>query len=96
MPQKVQVIHDFPKPESPRQLLRFIGLVNFYHRFIPQCAEIIRPLHIFLSSTSSKAKTLDWTDALTDAFQKTKDALAVYCRFLLLMHLQILLRMLLM
>ncbi len=56
LPQKVQVIHDFPKPESPRQLRRFIGLVNFYHRFIPHCAEIIRPLHIFLSSTSSKAK----------------------------------------
>ena len=35
---KVQAIVDFPQPTSRRQLRTFLGLINFYHRFIPGCA----------------------------------------------------------
>ncbi|UYV75033.1 hypothetical protein LAZ67_12002194 [Cordylochernes scorpioides] len=32
-PEKIRIVKDFPQPNSTRQLQRFIGLVNFYHRY---------------------------------------------------------------
>ena len=73
VPEKVQVIRDFPQPQSQRQLRRFIGLVNFYHRFLPHCAELMLPLHSLLKG---KSKSITWTDAATTSFNATKEALA--------------------
>ena len=63
LPEKVQAIRDFPQPQSQRQLRQFIGLVNFYHRFLPHCADLMQPLHALLKP---KSQTLTWNDnALT-------------------------------
>jgi hypothetical protein len=47
--------------------------VNFYHRFLPHCAELMQPLHALLKG---KSQAITWTDAATTSFQATKDALA--------------------
>ena len=44
LPQKVQPIQDFPAPSSLRKLRGFLGLVNFFHRFIPHCTSLVQPL----------------------------------------------------
>lgn len=31
----VSAIQDFPRPVNFRQLWRFLGVVNFYHKFLP-------------------------------------------------------------
>ena len=41
LPQKVSAIQDFPTPSSFRKLREFLGLVNFYRRFIPKCAPLV-------------------------------------------------------
>ena len=51
LPEQVQVIRDFLQPASLRQLREFLGLVNFYHRFIPRCADILTPLNMLLKAT---------------------------------------------
>ena len=56
---KVQAIADFPKPTSTKALQEFLGMVNFYYRFIPHAAAIMRPLY---SAVSGKAKLVEWTD----------------------------------
>ena len=33
-PKKIQVIHDFPTPTTLIELRSFLGLANFYHRFV--------------------------------------------------------------
>ena len=33
-----------PQPTSYKRLRSFLGLVNFYRRFVPQCADILAPL----------------------------------------------------
>ncbi len=76
LPEKVQVVRDFPQPHSQQQLRRFIGLINFYHRFIPRCADILRPLHPLISAKRTKSHTISWTDEALTAFQAAKDALA--------------------
>ena len=73
VPEKVKAINDVPQPQTQRQLCRFIGLVNFYHRFLPHCAELMQPLHFLLKG---KAQSLIWTDSAISSFQATKTAIA--------------------
>ena len=68
LPEQVQTIRDFPQPRTLRQLQEFLGLVNFYHRFIPQCATILTPLNSLLKSTPTNSHTVQWTPAATTAF----------------------------
>lgn len=43
----VTAIRDYSEPRSHRLSRQFLGLINFYLRFISNCAEIITPLQIF-------------------------------------------------
>ncbi len=61
---KVQIIRDFPRPDTQRKLRIFLGLVNFYHRFIPNGATILQPLHSLLKHTKSSSHAPPWTDEL--------------------------------
>lgn len=74
--EKVQAIRTFPQPHTQRKLREFIGMVNFYHRFLPQCAQLMQPLHALLSAPKDKAKKLSWSEQALVAFQDTKEALA--------------------
>ena len=73
LPEKVQAVRNFAQPQSQRQLRRFIGLVNFYHRFLPHRADLMQPLHSLLKG---KTQSLTWTDEAVAAFNATKQALA--------------------
>ena len=73
---KVQVIHDFPQPTSRRQLRTFLGLINFYHRFIPRCAKILQPLNALLSGSLEHGQALPWDESTAEAFTHIKEALA--------------------
>ena len=70
---KVQVILDFPVPTTHRKLREFLGLVNFYHRFIPHVAD---PLNELLNGPTTSMKTVTWTKEAQAAFQAVKEALA--------------------
>ena len=73
LPSKVEVIRNFPPPTSQRKLREFLGLINFYHRFIPRCADILQPIHSLLKKRSTE---LHWSTAATDAFARIKRTLA--------------------
>ena len=47
-PTAVDAIVNFVKPEKQRALRRYLGMVNYYHRFIPHCAEKLTPLNNLL------------------------------------------------
>ena len=44
LPDKVHAVRDFPQPTSQCKLRQFIIMVNFYHHFLPCCAELMLPL----------------------------------------------------
>ncbi len=73
---KVQVIRSFPQPTSQCKLREFLGMVNFYRRFLPSCAATLQPLDQLLTHPKDKATPLEWTDESLSAFNKTKEALA--------------------
>ena len=60
LPSKVEAIKQFPHPCSVKGLQEFLGMVNFYHRFIPSAAKIMKPLYSAVSN-SERDKTLTWT-----------------------------------
>ncbi|GBN23467.1 hypothetical protein AVEN_224304-1 [Araneus ventricosus] len=76
MSTKVKAIQEFPKPETVSQLRSFLGMVNFYHRFIPKIAEILVPLNAYLFGSKKRDKTKIKWNPETDASLKIKKCLA--------------------
>ena len=72
---RVSAIRDFPLPRSQRKLREFLGLINYYHQFIPHCAQLLHPLHTLLSHTQADTE-LQWSDDSIAAFEQAKAALA--------------------
>jgi len=75
LPAKVRAISNFPAPKTITALEQFVGMVNFYHVFVPKAAEIMKPLYQALSA-KPRPKELDWTPGLDHAFQEAKRLLA--------------------
>ncbi len=48
-------------------------MVNFYRRFLPNCAQVLRPLTDLLKGG---AKTFEWTTSAQEALQGAKRLLA--------------------
>jgi len=69
LPSKIEFIREFPIPKTKTEVQRFLGLVNFYRRFIPQCARTMLPLTNLLSSRKKDFKVS--TDAIA-AFETAK------------------------
>jgi hypothetical protein len=46
--EKVQAVVDAPRPTNTQQLRSFLGLVNYYHKFLPNLATILHPLNRLL------------------------------------------------
>ena len=39
---KVEAISNFPVPDTMRKLRQFLE-INFYRRFLPNCAQVVKP-----------------------------------------------------
>ena len=45
---KTEVISSYPVPTDMKKLRQFLGLANYYHRFVPAYSTIADPLHKLL------------------------------------------------
>ena len=73
LPSKVSAVQDFPVPTSVKSLQEFIGMINYYHRFVPHLASTMAPLYLVLQG---KPKSLQWGPPQDAAFSAAKKALA--------------------
>jgi hypothetical protein len=73
MEKHVKALTDFPPPSDLKQLQRFLGLINFYRRFLPGIAGTLQPLTDLLRGNP---KTLVWSEDAAAAFCAAKAALA--------------------
>jgi transposase InsO family protein len=75
--EKVEAILSFPLPANVKQLRQFLGMINFYRRFLPSAARIQAPLNDLLAGDETSAKTiLVWTPELQAAFLECKNSLS--------------------
>jgi cleavage and polyadenylation specificity factor subunit 1 len=76
LPEKVKGISEFPKPETVKQLRRFLGAINFYRRFLPNMAAIQIPLNkLLVNSPKNDKRPIQWNDDATVAFEACKQKL---------------------
>merc|ERR1712055_232994 len=75
--EKVRVIRVFPTPTDVEAVQRFLGMLNYYHRFVPHVAGICAPLSAILKGKRKKKNaTIEWTDEHQTAFTAAKNGLA--------------------
>lgn len=73
---KVEAITDYPAPKTANDLRRYLGMLNFYHRFIPHSALHQRSLQALITTSKKNDKTpINWTQEARIAFQTTKDSI---------------------
>jgi hypothetical protein len=80
---KVQALQDHPQPTTVKQLQAFLGVVNFYRRFLPAAAHMLRPLTDALRGGLKPAAQITWTEEMQKAFGDVKAAL---CKTVQLAH----------
>ena len=69
--EKVCAIKEVPTPRNVEELRSFLGLVNYYSKFLPNLASKLSPLYVLLS----KKQKWEWSTAQEKAFQTAKEAL---------------------
>lgn len=70
---RVNIIFSYPKPKSITQLQKFIGMINYYHRYIPRVASFLSPLHdIITKASKTRTKELVWTNDAEKSFEILK------------------------
>ncbi len=84
-PKKVEAVSAWPTPQSVHEVRSFLGLANFFRRFIKGFGAMAAPLTALLrqpkKGKGGVAKTkpvklpADWTPRCDEAFQQIKDAL---------------------
>ena len=75
LPSSVSAVRDCSPPCNRRELQRFLGMINFYRRFIPGLAATILPLTTALSGPDPKDNFVMTAD-MNDSFLSAKNALA--------------------
>lgn len=75
--EKVKTITDFPTPKTAQELRRFLGMLNYYRRFLKNSISTQIKLFDFTSGYKKNDKRiLNWTPELTAAFEECKTQLA--------------------
>ncbi len=76
LPSRVAAIQKYPRPTTVKQLLAFLGVFNFYMRFMPAAARIL-PLTLTDSMRGSPKATavVDWMPPMVAAFNAARTAL---------------------
>jgi hypothetical protein len=64
-----------PRSTNIRELQNFLGVINFYRKFVPGVATILRPLPDALKGSPKPRTAVEWTRDRGDAFQEAKAAL---------------------
>ena len=57
--EKVEVVLEWPVPKSVKNVQKFLGLANYYRRFVKGFAKIIRLLHELITKLILIALDLD-------------------------------------
>ena len=70
-PEKIEAIQSWPVPKTLRDTRAFLGLAQFYRRFIENFAKITLPL----TDLMKKGRAFQWTETEDQAFRQLKTVL---------------------
>jgi hypothetical protein len=70
-PQLVQSVSNWKTHKNPREVQQFLGLCNYYRRFVPHFSDIAQPLYLL----TEKGVRIEWTGECDAAFNQLKVSL---------------------
>ncbi|RYE21911.1 MAG: hypothetical protein EOP45_08990, partial [Sphingobacteriaceae bacterium] len=71
-PKKVEVINNFPRPITVRHIQSFLGMCNYFRKYVKDFSKVSKPLTLLLK----KETPFIWTDSQQKAFEHLKKALS--------------------
>ena len=71
IPEKIDAVLNAPTPKNFTELKAFLGMLNYYHRFLDRLSTILEPLHKLLR----KGHSWEWDKAQQITFENTKHLL---------------------
>lgn len=74
-PAKLEIIKNFPRPKSVKNIRSFIGMCSYYRRFIPNFSDVVAPLARLTGGKRGVKINFTWTDLAEQSFIKLKEAL---------------------
>ena len=78
IPDKIKSLEDMPVPTDRKETRSFLGLANFYRRFVPHYSTIARALARATAGGATKnhpEEPFEWTDDCQKAFETLKEFL---------------------
>jgi hypothetical protein len=75
LPARVAAIAAYPRRVTVKDLQNFLGVINFYRKFVPGAAEMLRPLTDGLKGSPAARSAMEWTPERRAAFQAARAAL---------------------
>ncbi|KFD61129.1 hypothetical protein M514_26672 [Trichuris suis] len=72
LPNKIHDLLEFPRLRTAEECRRFLGMVNYYHRFLLKIASVLRPLHGLADQPKG---CFLWVGEHETAFQEAKQRL---------------------
>ena len=76
MSTQVTAIQDSPRPTVFKELLAFLGVIDFYDRFIPAAAQLLHPLYSALVGRPTRTSPVKWSTPMDKVFHDAKTAQA--------------------
>lgn len=70
-PDKISAIQNYPLPKTPTEIKRFLGLIGYYRKFIPNFARIAKPM----TQCLKKGSKITFDQDYLDCFDKCKSLL---------------------
>ena len=75
LPASVAAIADYPPPSTRGELQRFLGMLNYYRRFMKDAASTLKPLTDATRGQGSRNTSIEWGADRQAAFKTAKAAL---------------------
>lgn len=75
--EKVKAVLEYELPQTVNELRTFLGMINFYRRYLKNAAEVQAPLHEYLKGAKKNDKRkIEWSTEAKRNFEKCKEDLA--------------------
>ena len=73
-PERVRDIEQIPMPHNKKGMQSFLGTINFVRKFVPDFAQIVKPLQQMIKQNAQ----FKWTETEKKAFSKIKTVLHMH------------------
>ena len=76
LPERVEVVQKYIKPQTCEQLRAYLGFINYYHRFVPKLVYSLTSLYDLIKKPNKrKSETITWTAEAEVVFTRSKKLL---------------------